>query len=106
MGLELTPGSMKGLAGRCHEADAFEVSAEELNEYEKRFIGKNECPDIAARQMPCSRFFEYPDPEMSDEFKQYWFRLRMENIKQLNCTCQIEVQDSFQENARKYKIKE
>lgn len=55
--------------------------------------------------MPCSKYFEYPDPNMSDDFKQYWFKLRMENFNKINCTHHIEINETFKEDEDSYKNK-
>lgn len=54
-------------------------------------------------QMPCDKFFEYPDPNMPDEIKQFWFQLRMENFNQMNGCHVIEIANTFKENEKKYK---
>ncbi len=55
------------------------------------------------QKVPCNMFFEYPDPNMSDEFKQMWFRLRMENFNQINCLRELSIHDSYEENVKRYK---
>ena len=62
--------------------------------------GKHDCSQCS--QLPCESFFEYPDPNMSDEFKQWWFKLRMENFNKLRSTHFIEVEDSYEKNVRRY----
>lgn len=196
MMLELDVHSLDGIKGRCYESEAFEVSREELELFERNFIGKMECNDTECskldysqiksefmnakvefplkevectglsreekmeinpcgtycgncedygvvcdgcrnrngkpiwyhlyskkepcsyytcvekntyhdcsqcQQVPCSKFFEYPDPNMSDDFKQMWFKLRMENFNQINCIRQIDIKDSYKKNEEKYK---
>ena len=39
---------------------------------------------------------------MSDEIKQYWFKLRMENFNQINCTNIIKVEETYAENEKVY----
>lgn len=55
------------------------------------------------QKVPCNKFFEYPDPNMEDEWKQMWFRLRMENFNQRRSENKIEVKGSYQENEETYK---
>lgn len=43
MMLELDEHSLDGIQGRCHESEAFEVSKEELELFERNFIGKIGC---------------------------------------------------------------
>lgn len=64
---------------------------------EKQYHDCSQCGE-----MPCSKFFEYPDPDMSDEFKQYWFKLRMENFNKINSSHHIEIKDTFKENEETY----
>lgn len=197
MMLELDLHSLDGIKGKCYESEAFEVSREELERFERNFTGKMECKNNCSskldysqikeefmkagvefplkqeectglsqeekmeinpcgtycgdcedygvvcdgcrnrngkpiwyqlyfkkepciyytcvekntyhdcsqcQQVPCSKFFEYPDPNMSDDFKQMWFKLRMENFNQMNCVRQIEIKDTYKENEEKYKI--
>ncbi len=40
MGLELAPGSLKGVSGNFHDDESFHVGAEELEQFEKLFPGK------------------------------------------------------------------
>lgn len=69
-------------------------------------VKKNTYHDCSqCQQVPCSKFFQYPDPNMSDDFKQMWFKLRMENFNQINCVRQIEIKDTYKENEEKYKYK-
>ena len=56
--------------------------------------GKHDCSQCG--QLPCDKFFEYPDPNMSDDFKQWWFKLRMDNFNKLRETNLIEVEDDFE----------
>ena len=187
MALELSPGSLRNIAGRCYESKAFEIDMDILNEFEKNFIeikidysviekefekvdkkfplkksdqigltiaqaqkinpcgtycdgcedygvvcdgcrnrngmplwyhlydkkepccyfqccenkGKHDCSQCD--QLPCDNFFEYPDPNMSNDFKQWWFKLRMDNFNKLRETNLIEVEDDFEKNVRKYR---
>lgn len=39
---------------------------------------------------------------MSDEFKQYWFKLRMENFNNLRSKDKILIEDEFGKNFSKY----
>lgn len=67
---------------------------------EKNYHDCSQCNEV-----PCSKFFEYPDPNMSDDFKQYWFKLRMENFNQINCTRNIEIKNTYKENEDSFKNK-
>ncbi len=193
---ELEPHSLDGIHGRCYECDAFEVSSEEIVQYERKFTGKNsdkdkecskldcsilkqeftnagvdfplkeeECNGLSkveqneinpcgtycgncddygvvcdgcrnrkgkpiwyelysmkepcayyvcvekhqyhdcsqCQQVPCNKYFDYPDPNMSDELKQMWFKLRMENFNQINCLKQIDMKDTYEENVKQYR---
>ena len=62
--------------------------------------GKHDCSQC--KQLPCKNFFEYPDPNMSNEFKQWWFALRMKNLNQLRTNDFVEVEDDFEKNVRRY----
>lgn len=62
--------------------------------------GKHNCSEC--NQLPCEKYFEYPDPNMTDEFKQMWFKLRMENFNPLRPEQQIEVENEFKKNVLKY----
>lgn len=62
--------------------------------------GKHDCSEC--QQLPCNRFFQYPDPNMSDEFKQYWFKLRMENFNKLRSTDKVVIEDEFCKNYFRY----
>jgi len=53
-------------------------------------------------KLPCPEYFSYPDPDMSIEYKQWWFRLRMNNLKKSNCNCKVEVMDTYEENVIRY----
>lgn len=57
------------------------------------------------KNVPCDHFFEYPDPNMTDEFKQMWFKLRMENFNKINQTKTIDIKDTYPENETLYKGK-
>ncbi len=193
--LELDIHSLDNIKGKCYESEAFEVSKEELETFERNFIGKiNNKPDAfikldysrikdefknvgiefplkeeeciglseekmleinpcgtycgncedygivcdgcrnrsgkpiwynlyskkepciyytcaqkntyhdcsQCKQAPCSNFFEYPDPNMSDDFKQMWFNLRMENFNHINCVRQIDIKNTYAENEKQY----
>ena len=66
-------------------------------------VEKNNFHDCSqCQQVPCNKFFEYPDPNMSDDCKQMWFKLRMNHFNQLNCTRQIEIKDDFKKNEEYY----
>lgn len=43
--------------------------------------GMHDCSQCS--QLPCDEYYVYPDPNMSDELKQWWFNLRMDNFKKL-----------------------
>ncbi len=164
MVLELDTYRLNGVQGKCYESDAFEVSQEELAQYESRFIGKtvvNEGKEVAVEinpcgtycegcedngvvcdgcrnrdgkpiwydlygkkepceyytcakehqyhdcsqchKVPCNMYFAYPDPNMTDEMKQMWFKLRMENFNQINCLRDIKIHDTFPQNVDAYK---
>lgn len=62
--------------------------------------GKHDCSQC--NQLPCQKFFEYPDPDMSDEFKQMWLKLRMDNINKLRPDSKIQIEDDFQKNVDKF----
>lgn len=53
-------------------------------------------------KVPCARFFEYPDPLMSDEDKQMWLKLRMSNFKKENQSFDVQLEEEFSENVRKF----
>ncbi len=74
--------------------DYFKCSAEK---------GYHNCSQCS--ELPCSKFFEYPDPNMNDDFKQYWFKLRMENFNKINCNNKIEIKDNYKDNKDRYKSK-
>lgn len=197
MVVELKKGGLDKIQGRCHESDAFNVSANELNSFEQKFIGRwtensekvtfdysrikqefensgktipinlednhnltkkeqleinpcgtycGDCEDYGVvcdgcrnrdgrplwyalfdkeetcgyysctkekglhdcsqcTKMPCAKYFEYPDPNMSDDFKQYWFKLRMENFNQINIVQDINVKDTYKENEESFNNK-
>lgn len=64
---------------------------------------KNKFHDCSqCQQVPCTKYFDYPDPNMTDEFKQMWFKLRMENFNQLNCIREIKVENTYSENEKMY----
>ncbi len=156
MVLELDTDRLEDVQGKCYESDAFEVSEEELSQYESRFNGENameinpcgtycegcedngvvcdgcrnrdgkpiwydlyaktepceyytctkehqyhdcsQCPNV-----PCNKYFSYPDPNMTDEMKQMWFKLRMENFNHINCVRNIKIHDTFPQNEDVYK---
>lgn len=54
-------------------------------------------------KVPCNHFFEYPDPNMSDEMKQMWFCLRMENFNRMNGLRKITIHDTYEENVRRHR---
>lgn len=62
--------------------------------------GKHDCSQCS--QLPCKKFFEYPDPNVSNDFKQWWFKLRMDNFNKLRAEHLIEVEDDFEKNVRRY----
>ncbi len=62
--------------------------------------GKHDCSECS--QLPCERYFEYPDPHMSDEVKQMWLKLRIDNFNKLRSTQKIELDNEFQQNVLKY----
>ena len=39
---------------------------------------------------------------MSIEYKQWWFKLRMNNLKKSNPDCNVEVMDTYEENVIRY----
>jgi len=42
---------------------------------------------------------------MSDEFKQMWFKLRIDNFNEILLTSKIEIEGDFQKNLLKFKKK-
>ncbi|MBR5666620.1 MAG: DUF3795 domain-containing protein [Lachnospiraceae bacterium] len=62
--------------------------------------GLHDCSQCG--KLPCPEYFSYPDPDMSIEYKQWWFRLRMNNLKKSNCDCKVEVMDTYEENVIRY----
>jgi hypothetical protein len=65
--------------------------------------GKHDCSECS--QLPCEKYFEYPDPNMSDEFKQMWFKLRIDNFNEILLTSKIVIEGDFQKNLLKFKKK-
>lgn len=53
-------------------------------------------------KLPCQAYFSYPDPDMSIDYKQWWFKLRMNNLKKSNPDCKVEVMDTYEENVIRY----
>ncbi|WP_167956593.1 DUF3795 domain-containing protein [Anaerosporobacter faecicola] len=53
-------------------------------------------------KLPCKDYFIYPDPNMSDEFKQYWLNLRIKNLKKVNPNITIELEDEYRKNVEKF----
>lgn len=193
MALELSLGSLQNVRGRCYESNAFEIDANCLIEFEKRFTVKKEdakesdfdcsrieeefrkagkefplkhnestgltteeredinpcgtycekCDDYGlvcdgcrnrdgiplwyylydkketcsyyqccksagnhdcseCSQLPCEKFFEYPDPNMSDEFKQMWLKLRIDNFNKMRSAPEIALEEEFQQNVIKF----
>lgn len=62
--------------------------------------GKHDCSECS--QLPCEEYFEYPDPNMSDEFKQMWLKFRIDNFNKIRLTQKIELEDEFKQNVLKY----
>ncbi len=66
----------------------------------------HKCHDCSqCSQVPCNEYFVYPDPNMDDNFKQMWFKLRMENFNELNPELKIKILETYAENEALYKKK-
>lgn len=66
--------------------------------------GLHDCSQCG--QLPCAEYFTYPDPDMATEYKQWWFKLRMNNLKKCNPNCKIEVLDTYEENLVRYFVED
>ena len=62
--------------------------------------GLHDCQQC--KHLSCQEYFSHPDPDMSIEYKQWWFKLRMNNLKKSNPDCKVEVMDTYEENVIRY----
>lgn len=53
-------------------------------------------------QVPCKEYFQYPDPNMPDDIKQMWFKMRMENFNKLHPELKLEIKETWEENVKRY----
>lgn len=60
---------------------------------------KHDCSKCS--QLPCEKFFEYPDINMSDDFEQWW-KLRMHNLNKLRSKKTINIENEFKKNSNKF----